>query len=485
MKNIMKQWYVVGVVLLMGFTSCNDWLDVQSKIDIKEDQMFNSESGYWDALVGVYSGMTSNSLYGMELTMGAIDILACNYDVDNGYFSQGTYNLSRYNYLSTNTRPTIDAIWSGMYNLIANDNNILRRLESANKGMFKDDNYNLIKGEALALRAYLHFDLLRLFGKSFAMDPDAKAIPYVREFGKDKTPVSTVKEVTDLALQDLEEAVECLKNDPVQDRMYNTDNIYLMYRSNRMNLYASQALMARIYMYRGTEQDKEKALAIAEDLIDDEKQSVFYLSRSNQMGTNRILSNEAFFTLYKDDLSEVFKNNFTFSFDQYGNLQRTNKFCVRKAVIDDIFETGQYGYTKDGRLKNQFVDSQAGFWFLTKFEQRDGDNQPARNRIPLLRISEMYYIAAECTKDPERARELMEDVWYYRGYGYPDLGINTLEDAKKFVAKEYRREFYGEGQLFFYYKRNNVSVIPNCKVNITDRLESVYVLPIPEDEKNF
>lgn len=483
MKRMIKQLYVAGIVFLLGLTSCNDWLDVQSKIDIKEDGMFDSESGYWDALVGVYAGMGSTSLYGTALTMGTLDIVACNYDIDYGYFDEGTYQLSRYNYLSTNTRPRIDAIWSGMYNLIANDNNVLRKLEGADKGMFEGDNYNLIKGEALALRAYLHFDLLRMFGKSFAMDPQAEAIPYVTEFGKDKTPKSTVNEVVEKALKDLKQAVVCLKNDPVQDKNFETENIYLLYRQNRMNYYAARALMARIYMYRGTEEDKENAFNIADSLINE--QNVFSLLMSNQMGTNRIMSGEIFFSLYKDDLSDVFKNNYSYSLDQYGNLQRTGKLCVRKDVIDDIFNTAQWGYVRDGRLKNQFVDSYAGYYFLTKYEQRDGDNQPARCRIPMLRLSEMYYIAAECTKDPEYAAELMEDLWRARGYGMPDLGINTIEDAKEFVAKEYRREFYGEGQLFYYYKRNHTSSIPNCKVDITDKLEQVYVFPIPEDEKNF
>lgn len=94
------------------------------------------------------------------------------------------------------------------------------------------------------------------------------------------------------------------------------------------------------------------------------------------------MSGEIFFSLYKDDLSDVFKNNYSYSLDQYGNLQRTGKLCVRKDVIDDIFNTAQWGYVRDGRLKNQFVDSYAGYYFLTKYEQRDGDNQPARCQDP-------------------------------------------------------------------------------------------------------
>ena len=473
---------LVGVVFCLGLTSCNDWLDVSSKVDIKEDEVFSNESGFWDALVGVYAGMTGGNLYGGALTMTTLDILAANYDIQYDYFDEGTYNLSMYNYKSTRTRPQIDAIWSSMYNVIANDNNLLKHLEKADRGMFDGDNYNLIKGEALALRAYMHFDLLRLFGKSFHMDPHAEAIPYVTKYGKEQTPRSTVNEVVELALKDLKEAVECLENDPILDRDFETENIYLLYRQNRMNNLAARALMARIYMYRGTESDKEEALQIADSLIDD--QNIVYLLMSNQMSTNRLLSTEIFFNLYKDNLSDVYESNFLPSYDSYGNLKRNNKLTQSQKVMDEIFNTAKWGTMKDGRLRYQF-NPEGGYYFLTKYEQRDGDMQPAKCRIPMLRLSEMYYISAECTKDIDKAIRRLEEIWRARGYGYPGLGIETHEDVIDFIAQEYRREFYGEGQMFFYYKRNNYSSIPDSKVNITGRLEDVYVLPVPDDEENY
>ena len=103
----------------------------------------------------------------------------------------------------------------------------------------------------------------------------------------------------------------------------------------------------------------------------------------------------------------------------------------------------------------------------------------------MLRLSEMYYISAECTEDIDKAIDRLEEIWRARGYGYPGLGITTHEDVMEFIAQEYRREFYGEGQLFFWYKRNNYTSIPNSKVDISNRLEEVYVLPIPEDEENY
>lgn len=481
MRGIIK-YIVVGAVLISGLSSCNDWLDVQSKVDIKEDEVFNNESGFWDALVGVYSLMTGGNLYGGSLTMTTLDILACNYDIQYDNFDVGTYNLSMYNYKSTQTRSRINAIWSDMYNAIANDNNLLRKLEGADRSMFDGDNYNLIKGEALALRAYMHFDLLRLFGKSFAMDPQAEAIPYVTTYGKEQTPRSTVNEVVELALKDLKEAVVCLENDPILINGFETENIYLLYRQNRMNYLAARALMARIYMYRGTEEDRKQALTIADSLIDE--QDVVSLLMSNQMSGNRVMSTEIFFNLYKDNLVNVYEGSFMPTYNSNGELNMTSRFAQTQKVIGEIFNTAQWGTQKDGRLRYQF-EAVGGYYFLKKYDWRTGDVQPAKCRVPMLRLSEMYYISAECTDDIDKAIDRLKKVWRARGYGLPDLGITTHEDVIDFVAQEYRREFYGEGQMFYYYKRNNYTSIPNCKVDISNRLEEVYVLPIPEDEENY
>lgn len=56
-----------------------------------------------------------------------------------------------------------------------------------------------------------------------------------------------------------------------------------------------------------------------------------------------------------------------------------------------------------------------------------------------------------------------------------------------YIAKEFRREFLGEGQMFFFYKRNGMTKIPNGRgseeskgtINMTT---SNYVVPLPDSE---
>ena len=159
MKKIMKTAYLF--VLILGafmFTGCEDWFDVSSDIDAKEDDLYKTENGYFDALIGVYAKMAGTSLYGDQMTISTMDLLAYSYVLRDGAPEIYT-SFANFDYKTADTEKVIASIWEGMYNAIANDNKLLERLENADRKIFDDDNYDLIKGEALALRAYLHFDL--------------------------------------------------------------------------------------------------------------------------------------------------------------------------------------------------------------------------------------------------------------------------------------------------------------------------------------
>ena len=51
-----KLRYMMLCLSLFAF-GCNDWLDVQPKSQVKEEDLFSSESGFRDALTGIYALM--------------------------------------------------------------------------------------------------------------------------------------------------------------------------------------------------------------------------------------------------------------------------------------------------------------------------------------------------------------------------------------------------------------------------------------------
>src|SRR6202000_228444 len=103
----------------------------------------------------------------------------------------GYVQTSLYNYADPNFVYRKDSTWKGLYNAVANCNMILQNVDSK-KSVLSATDYGIIKGEALAMRAYLHFDVLRLFAPSYLNGASTSAIPYVTQFSNKVTPLSTV-----------------------------------------------------------------------------------------------------------------------------------------------------------------------------------------------------------------------------------------------------------------------------------------------------
>ena len=102
--------------------------------------------------------------------------------------------------------------------------------------------------------------------------------------------------------------------------------------------------------------------------------------------------------------------------------------------------------------------------------------------IPLIRLSEMYYILAESV-DLSECGQYINAVKNARGISRAyNLGTNVTESQRlEALNKEYQKEFFAEGQYFYFLKRHNMSTFYRCPVENF----SAYVLPVPDDEKTY
>ena len=64
--------FLLAAVTLSG---CENWLDVKPETEVNEDDMFNTEQGFMDALYGIYVNMGKSDLYGGTLQT-ALDMTA-------------------------------------------------------------------------------------------------------------------------------------------------------------------------------------------------------------------------------------------------------------------------------------------------------------------------------------------------------------------------------------------------------------------------
>ena len=80
-KNVAASVCVL-LLAICFFTSCEDWLDVSPKSQIKEEDHFSREGGYKDQLTGIYTALTTQEMYGLNMGIGFVEVLSHSYDID-------------------------------------------------------------------------------------------------------------------------------------------------------------------------------------------------------------------------------------------------------------------------------------------------------------------------------------------------------------------------------------------------------------------
>ena len=132
----------------------------------------------------------------------------------------------------------------------------------------------------------------------------------------------------------------------------------------------------------------------------------------------------------------------------------------------------------DIRLSLFFPDDGSGFRSTNKYDNWasfDTEVQNPLRYVPLIRLSEMYLIIAECAPLDE-ANAAYSEYLISRGVAAEEL---TDANREEILTAEYLREFYAEGQMFFVYKRlGTVTMRWASKQCGAD----VYVLPLPTGE---
>ncbi len=485
MKKIYKLFAVL--FLSLSLTSClNEWLTVNPKTDMTRDILFSTESGFKDALTGVYIQLKSTAGYGERLTMSTIEHLVTSWDVTSSSTEQ---RLSQFLYTDAGVEATMSAIFSQQYKVISSINAILDQID-ANKDVFVTDKmYELIKGEALALRALCHFDILRLFGPVPTVTTEDNILPYVKTLSKEATPHINFNAFKAELIKDLNDAEQLLNTaDPVKSYSmndlrrpgptytFNPADTYFGFRHIRMNYYAVKALKARTYLWFG---DNENAFANAKEVIDAKNpdgSTKFTLGTSADMTAGYLnLPSEHIFGIYEFSLLTKYNNMYANGTLKKGSAETTIKSKLYGNTGTDIRETYLWELITQA--------NQAKTYVIKKYKVNDAPSNMTVDyrQIPLLRIAEMYLIAVEA------APTLAESQAYWSTFRIArNISVSTLPTdplmLKDEVMKEYRKEFYAEGQSFFNYKRLNM---PKTKILYASTSASVvlnYVVPLPKTE---
>ena len=165
--------------------------------------------------------------------------------------------------------------------------------------------------------------------------------------------------------------------------------------------------------------------------------------------------------------------------------------CWHADKVKDVF--GNEG-RDDYRLLYQFEEKYWGYRTLKyhKQEEKSTGGRWGNPMLPMIRMSEVYYVAAEaiCKKDLGEAREYIKKVKNGRGVSVDlsNLDENGLVDM---IVNDAQRELFGEGQVFFMFKRLNRQVVNYSGSSTSVEKEPVLpnrgklCLPLPDSESNI
>lgn len=494
-------------MLAVSLTGCQEWLEATSSSQISGEKLFTSRAGFHEALSGVYLLMGSSSCYGMNYTWFVNELTAAPLAKQNGTVYNDLQN-NRYNTIYTT--PYIESMWSGGYNVIANVNKILVELENHRDIVSDQTEYSLIRGELLAIRAYLHFDLMCMFGlPSWDGENASKlTIPYVTVYDKEPAVQRSYSETAALLMADIDEAIELLSVDPIRGNVseefnesINADGFWGK-RTFHLNWYAVRALKARVLL-----QQKEYAAAakLSREILDEvlEKEVVHWVDPvelinavdSDYDSRDWTLSCEHIFTLEIPDYFDNLKSYFFGAENVHGNF-----LVLSQAVVSELYQM-PYIFTEDEWITS-VGDIRGPALMLTYsslgyriYKYYSSGSSVYRNRQPMIRISELCFICAEAAimdNDLESAAEYVNMVNAHRGMedklspgNNPDLRDNPFY----FLWKEYIKEFICEGRLFNYRKRIDNMLLSGGTGGGEGTIELMYyrvlTYPYPVEETSY
>ena len=466
----MKNRYIFFYMLLVLFTttSCEGFLNITPEGQSKRDQLLSTPQGVEDAMYGVYSQMRSKSLYGQELHFSTLEILShtlwCN-------GSDGVEAMGKYDWSHSAVKSVFEAMWTEMYKNISNVNSVLDAPLVKNATLYP---YTVYRGEALGLRAFMHFDLVRLFAEQYTVNPEADGIPYAMEFSLNTPDFESLEKNYEHILADLHEAELLL----VDEDEYENKSNFMLDRQIHFNLRAVQATLARVYLTMG---DKENAAHYALAVINDGKYTLKEKTEVVNDLAGILSKKETIFGVYYAG----FYTNVNAKLQQmtsYYSLDLREDFMT-------LYEKDASG--SDYRVMAYFSESGTGSgtkYRLSKFTDIYEHNNNSANRpadlilgVNMIRIPEMYYIAAEALLESNYtlALELYNTVRIHRGLealADKELTIDLINDERC-------KEMIGEGQTYFNMKRQNLQIDSYDGKTQYQPSAGIYSIPVPDIEK--
>ncbi len=228
----MKKIFYSGIIIFsLLSTGCEDDLKLTPLDSTTQETSYSSETDIEQAVNGIYKGMVDGGTVGgfaINIYTLLSEIRSNNYESVTTDGATDWYDIGRFQ--ETSSTDVLDQVWEDCYQVIYYANEVIENIDAVS---FDDENLkSRYKAEARFLRAYAHFELLRIFGKVPLIDhvvtiSEAKTI--------DRTDLDTLY---DWIASELEAA---------------SDDLYAKYDDEdlgRATKWAAHSLLGRVFLTR-------------------------------------------------------------------------------------------------------------------------------------------------------------------------------------------------------------------------------------------
>ncbi len=467
--KLLKYILVLGATIVAS--SCANVVDEVNPTHILDSSnAFKSIENYEAALNGAYAQLRSVNSYGRNQS-SIPDMMSDNLSESPENLPQGTRGMVDWVYAADNG--AVDNAWVGLYSVVDAANLVINGIDAFTTPA-NQKTANRIKGQAFALRAWTHFDLLKWYANSYdrnSTDPGVPVMTTVSSTNPNFRPArATVKEVYDRIFADMNEALRMLAD---VDKAINTTT-----RRVNIDVTTVNAMLARISFYARQDAD---AIRYATTVI----------------GALPLASRAQFPGIWRDENAievawsvrfnpgeggpalEVYSpaGNDRASFDASADLvalyDRTND------VRFNIYMASGFS-TRTSRPAARFIPIK----YLGKGANRDGIVD-----FKVLRTGEMYLIRAEARLRGGDGAGALQDLNTLRTARIQNFTAGTESGATltQAIADERRRELFLEGHRWFDLKRTTRTINrQNCRPPATQctlaNSSNRWTWPIPTTE---
>lgn len=497
---------VLSLFLVTSFVGCSDWLDVKEKTMVEEKDQFSTYAGFQDALADCYANLASSTLYGGALTMNMTDLLANIYDQPNQQRSGLSYYMYTHDYSQQDLKDACDQIYKLLYQTVSQSNVILKHTDDT-PSVLTEGERQLLAGEAHAIKALCHFEILRLFGPI----PSEGSSSDIRLDYNDVSDITTLPEACDYTTfvnrvrEEFAQARALLAGtDPILT--YNFDELnkvgtsgfeyvnlkdekYTVFRQFRLNYWAVRALQARMELYVG---NKAEANKIAHEILAAKTAAGKPLVKLSTLediaaGYNSSPSEG----LWLVSVPELLKNAANFGF-QSSTVDADAVYTVPEETLKErIFENKNIETDKRWKVMWKMASRTGGGGsvpILMKYYYEDKkesevtlEMQTKQQVVPVIRLSELYLMLMETSDNLAEINRLYKDFMLARGVNLQTDAFSSLAAVADAMPLEYLREYYGEGIMFFFYKRRGM--VEDFPYGMKDFRKESYVLPFSDAQK--